>query len=123
MARQRAEGIPAIVRGHWWRHEADGNVLRGQSTPSCELEGSVADGRASVVVYGDASCRSLRQLDSTLEAVVARRPPRLTIDLSETTGMDVAMARTIARWGRGVAHLDLVLPEPARASGRGGGVR
>ena len=76
-----------------------------------EIEGSISGERATLVFYGEATSRCLSELDATLVEMVAREPSSLTVDLSETSSMDVATVRAIARNGRKVSHFDLRLPD------------
>ncbi len=75
-----------------------------------EVEGSISRERATIVCYGDATARSLTELDAALDGVVAHHPSVLTVDLSATSSMDIATVRAIAECGRKVSHFDLRLP-------------
>lgn len=69
-----------------------------------------------VVVYGDATSPNLSDLDVALDGLVATKPSNLTVDLSQTSHLDVATLRAIARRGHAVPHFDLILPPASPSS-------
>jgi len=77
---------------------------------SFEIEGSISGEQATLVFYGEATSPCLPELGATLDGMVGRQPSSLTVDLSETSGMDVATVRAIAQRGRKVSQFKLRLP-------------
>lgn len=68
--------------------------------------------RAILVGHGDPKSPCLPDLEATFDGMVSGRPSNLMVDLSQTSQMDVATVRAIARRGRSVPHFDLRLPRP-----------
>lgn len=90
--------------------------IRRPSAIRSAIEGSITGDRAVVVVHGEATSPCLPELATTLDGMVASEPSNLTVDLSQTSGMDVATVRAIARRGCKVSQFDVRLPETARPS-------
>lgn len=84
-----------------------------------EIEGAVVGAEAVVVAYGQTDGLSASRLDAVLEALVAQRPSRLTVDLSEVIEVDEAVLEVVARQTLAVPSLQLRLPRAER-SGFGG---